>query len=103
MIVLKRLADAERDGDRIYAVVRGVGASSDGRARGLTAPSPDGQVRALCRAYAVAGVSPATATTRSLGLTGKSPSPASARFSTFVADAMTTEAPSIPGMARALN
>src|SRR5262249_56252844 len=37
-VVLKRLADAERDGDRIYAVVKGVGASSDGRARGLTPP-----------------------------------------------------------------
>ena len=38
VVVLKRLADAERDGDRIYAVIKGVGASSDGRARGLTAP-----------------------------------------------------------------
>ena len=37
-VVLKRLADAERDGDRIYAVIKGVGASSDGRCRGLTAP-----------------------------------------------------------------
>ena len=33
MVVLKRLADAERDGDRIYAVIKGVGASSDGRDR----------------------------------------------------------------------
>ena len=46
-MVLKRLADAERDGDRIYAVIKGVGASSDGRAKGLTAPRPEGQVRAL--------------------------------------------------------
>ncbi len=60
MLVLKRLADAELDGDRIYAVIRGVGASSDGRAKGLTAPSPEGQARALHRAYARAGVSPAT-------------------------------------------
>src|SRR5262249_33128356 len=59
-LVLKRLADAERDGDRIYAVIKGVGASSDGRARGLTAPVVEGQVRALERAYAHAGVSPAT-------------------------------------------
>ena len=51
-IVLKRLADAERDGDRIYAVIKGVGASSDGRARGLTAPVVEGQMRALERAYA---------------------------------------------------
>jgi acyl transferase domain-containing protein len=59
-LVLKRLADAERDGDRIYAVIKGVGASSDGRARGLTAPVVEGQVRALERAYTHAGVSPAT-------------------------------------------
>lgn len=60
ILVLKRLDDAERDGDRIYAVIRGVAGSSDGRARGLTAPHPDGQIRALRRAYAKAGVSPAT-------------------------------------------
>ncbi len=59
-VVLKRLADAERDGDRIYAVIKGLGASSDGRARGLTAPVVEGQVRAIERAYAKAGVSPAT-------------------------------------------
>ena len=59
-LVLKRLADAERDGDRIYAVIKGVGASSDGRARGLTAPSVEGQSRALERAYNKAAVSPAT-------------------------------------------
>ena len=54
-VVLKRLADAERDGDRIYAVIKGVGASSDGRARGLTAPVVEGQIRAIERAYAKAG------------------------------------------------
>jgi acyl transferase domain-containing protein/NAD(P)H-dependent flavin oxidoreductase YrpB (nitropropane dioxygenase family) len=59
-VVLKRLADAERDGDRIYAVIRGVGASSDGKNRSLTAPYPPGQVRAVTRAYADAQVSPAT-------------------------------------------
>jgi acyl transferase domain-containing protein/NAD(P)H-dependent flavin oxidoreductase YrpB (nitropropane dioxygenase family)/short-subunit dehydrogenase len=59
-IVLKRLADAERDGDRIYAVIRGVGAASDGRDRSLTAPRPEGQMRALRRAYAQAGISPDT-------------------------------------------
>jgi acyl transferase domain-containing protein/NAD(P)H-dependent flavin oxidoreductase YrpB (nitropropane dioxygenase family)/NAD(P)-dependent dehydrogenase (short-subunit alcohol dehydrogenase family)/acyl carrier protein len=57
--ILKRLADAERDGDRIYAVVKGVGASSDGRDKGLTAPRAEGQLRALDRAYAQARVSPA--------------------------------------------
>jgi acyl transferase domain-containing protein/NAD(P)H-dependent flavin oxidoreductase YrpB (nitropropane dioxygenase family)/NADP-dependent 3-hydroxy acid dehydrogenase YdfG/acyl carrier protein len=55
-VVLKRLADAERDGDRIYAVVKGIGASSDGRSLGLTAPRADGQRRALQRAYGAAGV-----------------------------------------------
>ncbi|MBA0052920.1 SDR family NAD(P)-dependent oxidoreductase [Streptomyces sp. AJS327] len=55
-LALKRLADAERDGDRIYAVVRGVGGSSDGRSLGLTAPRPEGQRRALRRAYEQAGL-----------------------------------------------
>jgi acyl transferase domain-containing protein/NAD(P)H-dependent flavin oxidoreductase YrpB (nitropropane dioxygenase family)/NAD(P)-dependent dehydrogenase (short-subunit alcohol dehydrogenase family)/acyl carrier protein len=59
VMVMKRLADAERDGDRIYAVVKGVGASSDGRDKGLTAPRAEGQLRALERAYAQARVSPA--------------------------------------------
>ena len=58
-VVLKRLADAERDGDRIYAVIKGVAGSSDGRSLGLTAPRPEGQRRALDRAYTLAGVSPA--------------------------------------------
>ncbi|MET7301633.1 SDR family NAD(P)-dependent oxidoreductase [Embleya sp. NPDC005575] len=58
-VLLKRLADAERDGDRVYAVVKGVGGSSDGRSLGLTAPRPEGQRRALERAYRAAGVSPA--------------------------------------------
>ncbi|MBO0654662.1 SDR family oxidoreductase [Streptomyces triculaminicus] len=58
-VVLKRLADAQRDGDRIYAVVKGVGSSSDGRSRGLTAPRPEGQRTALERAYAQARISPA--------------------------------------------
>ncbi|HEV7965903.1 MAG TPA: beta-ketoacyl synthase N-terminal-like domain-containing protein, partial [Actinoplanes sp.] len=56
-VVLKRLADAERDGDRVYAVVKGLGSASDGRALGLTAPRAEGQRRALDRAYAGAGVS----------------------------------------------
>jgi len=60
IMVLKRLADAERDGDRIYAVIKGIGGASDGRDKGLTAPRPEGQVRALRRAYAKAGVSPST-------------------------------------------
>jgi acyl transferase domain-containing protein/NAD(P)H-dependent flavin oxidoreductase YrpB (nitropropane dioxygenase family)/short-subunit dehydrogenase len=57
-LVLKRRADAERDGDKIYAIIRGMGASSDGRAKGLTAPRAEGQLRALRRAYERAGISP---------------------------------------------
>ncbi|MFD5250103.1 SDR family oxidoreductase [Amycolatopsis sp. NPDC058340] len=57
-VVLKRLADAERDGDRVYAVIKGVGSASDGRALGLTAPRPEGQHNALARAYRNAGISP---------------------------------------------
>jgi acyl transferase domain-containing protein/NAD(P)H-dependent flavin oxidoreductase YrpB (nitropropane dioxygenase family)/NADP-dependent 3-hydroxy acid dehydrogenase YdfG len=60
VLVLKRLADAERDGDRIYAVLKAIAASSDGRDKGLTAPRPEGQALALERAYAKAGFSPAT-------------------------------------------
>ncbi len=60
MVALKRLADAERDGDRIYAVIKGVGGSSDGKAKSMTAPHPDGQIRALSRAYEMAGYSPVT-------------------------------------------
>jgi acyl transferase domain-containing protein len=60
MVVLKRLADAERDGDRIYAVIKACAGSSDGKALGMTAPRPEGQKRALRRAYAQAGFSPAT-------------------------------------------
>ena len=58
-LVLKRVADAERDGDRIYAVIDAVAGSSDGRSLGLTAPRAEGQRRALERAYAAAGVDPA--------------------------------------------
>ncbi|WP_029349950.1 type I polyketide synthase [Bosea sp. 117] len=60
MVALKRLADAERDGDRVYAVLKGAGGSSDGHARSMTAPHPDGQIRAMRRAYEMAGYSPAT-------------------------------------------
>ncbi|MEM9659543.1 MAG: beta-ketoacyl synthase N-terminal-like domain-containing protein, partial [Planctomycetota bacterium] len=62
VVVLKRLADAERDGDRIYAVIKGVGASSDGMDKGLTAPNVAGQARAIRRAFDVAGFSPARIT-----------------------------------------
>ncbi len=60
MLVLKRVEDAERDGDRIYAVIKAVAGSSDGKALGMTAPRPAGQRRALSRAYQKAGFSPST-------------------------------------------
>jgi acyl transferase domain-containing protein len=60
MFALKRLADAERDADRVYAVIRGVGTSSDGRGTAIYAPLPEGQMRALRRAYEWAGYGPET-------------------------------------------
>jgi acyl transferase domain-containing protein/NAD(P)-dependent dehydrogenase (short-subunit alcohol dehydrogenase family)/NAD(P)H-dependent flavin oxidoreductase YrpB (nitropropane dioxygenase family)/acyl carrier protein len=60
MLVLKRLEDAERDGDRVYAVIKAVAGSSDGKAKGLTAPRAEGQIRALQRAYDEAGLCPST-------------------------------------------
>ncbi|WP_016950935.1 type I polyketide synthase [Anabaena sp. PCC 7108] len=60
MIVLKRLEDAEKDGDKIYAVIKGIGTSSDGRYKSIYAPRKEGQVKALERAYNDAGFSPAT-------------------------------------------
>ncbi|MHC4165257.1 MAG: type I polyketide synthase, partial [Planctomycetota bacterium] len=59
-VVLKRLTDAESDGDRIYAVIRGVGTSSDGRNRSLTAPHDDSQALAIERAYDEACIDPST-------------------------------------------
>lgn len=58
VVVLKRLDDARRDGDRVYAVIRGVGTSSDGRSKSIYAPRSGGQEAALRDAYAVSGVSP---------------------------------------------
>ncbi|NJK81673.1 MAG: acyltransferase domain-containing protein, partial [Chloroflexaceae bacterium] len=60
MMVLKRLEDAKRDGDRIYAVVRGIGTSSDGRHKSIYAPHAMGQARALRAAYENAGFAPET-------------------------------------------
>jgi acyl transferase domain-containing protein/NAD(P)-dependent dehydrogenase (short-subunit alcohol dehydrogenase family)/acyl carrier protein len=60
MVVLKRLADAERDNDRIYAVIKGMGTSSDAKSQSIYAPRAEGQARALFSAYQQAGVHPAT-------------------------------------------
>ena len=61
IFMLKRLSDAEREGDKIYAVIRGIGSSSDGKGKGITAPNPLGQQRAIERAWKNAGVTPASA------------------------------------------
>ena len=57
-VVLKRLADAQRDGDTIHGVIRGVGLSNDGRGRGFLAPAEEGQARAMQAAYAMSGLEP---------------------------------------------
>lgn len=57
-LVLKRLDDAVRDGDRIYAVMKSISGSSDGRAKSIFAPRMEGQIRALNRAYDAAGITP---------------------------------------------
>ncbi|MFJ2393180.1 beta-ketoacyl synthase N-terminal-like domain-containing protein [Streptomyces sp. NPDC087843] len=59
VVVLKRLADAERDGDRVYAVITGTGVASDGRTTSLMAPDSGGQVRAVRQAWEAAGLDPA--------------------------------------------
>ncbi len=60
IFLLKRLSDAEAAGDKIYAVIRGIGGSSDGKGKGITAPNPLGQQRAIERAWKDAGVDPST-------------------------------------------
>jgi enediyne polyketide synthase len=56
-VAMKRLADAVRDGDKVYAVLDGWGMSSDGKG-GITAPTAAGQSLALRRAHGMAGIDP---------------------------------------------
>jgi amino acid adenylation domain-containing protein len=59
VVLLKRLSDALDDGDRVYAVIRGVGINNDGGGKAsFTAPSVDGQTAAIVAAHAEAGVDP---------------------------------------------
>ncbi|SES48778.1 beta-ketoacyl synthase N-terminal-like domain-containing protein [Actinokineospora terrae] len=58
VVVLRRLADAQRDGNRVYAVIRGVGSASDGRTQSLFNPDTAGQRTALLRAWSAAGLDP---------------------------------------------
>jgi len=60
VVVLKKLSDALADGDRVYAVVRGIGQASDGRGHGLLAPSVEGETLAIRRAYDSTGIDPAS-------------------------------------------
>ena len=60
ILVLKRLADAKKDGDRIYAVIKGIGTSSDGKSQSIYAPNAKGQAKALREAYENADVDPGT-------------------------------------------
>ncbi len=57
VVVLKRLSDAERDGDRILAVVRGSGVNQDGASNGLTAPNGAAQVALLKKVWSDSGIS----------------------------------------------
>ena len=58
MLVLKRVADARRDGDEIIAVIAGSAVNHDGRSNGLLAPNPDAQAEVLRKAYKNAGINP---------------------------------------------
>jgi acyl transferase domain-containing protein/acyl carrier protein/SAM-dependent methyltransferase len=60
VVVLKRLADARRDGDRVHALVRGTGINQDGRTSGLTAPSATSQTELECAVYRQAGIDPSS-------------------------------------------
>jgi len=61
IVVLKRLQDAQADGDLIYAVIKGAAVNNDGSGRvSFTAPSVDGQAEAIAMAQATAGIDPAT-------------------------------------------
>ncbi|MCW2306576.1 SDR family NAD(P)-dependent oxidoreductase [Rhodobium gokarnense] len=59
-VLLKRLCDAERDGDPIRAVIRGWGLNQDGRTNGITAPNPEAQTALLKDVYARFSIDPAT-------------------------------------------
>ena len=61
LVVLKRLSDAEADGDRIWAVIRGSSVNQDGASQGLTVPSGTSQQRAMLEALGRAGIAPGNA------------------------------------------
>ncbi|MES2350962.1 MAG: polyketide synthase [Pseudomonadota bacterium] len=59
-VMLKRLSDAQRDGDTIYSVIRGWGVNQDGKTNGITAPNPDAQARLQREVYERFGIDPAS-------------------------------------------
>jgi acyl transferase domain-containing protein/phosphopantetheinyl transferase len=60
MMVLKRRQNAERDGNRIYALIKAVGSASDGKAKSVIAPRLEGEQLAIRKAYEAANISPST-------------------------------------------
>ncbi|OBB45793.1 type I polyketide synthase [Mycobacterium sp. 852002-51961_SCH5331710] len=60
VVLLKRLTDAQRDGDRILAVIKGTAANQDGRTVNIATPSQPAQVAAYREALSAAGVDPAS-------------------------------------------
>ena len=92
LFLLKRLDDAERDGDRIYAVVRGIGGSSDGKGKGITAPNPVGQKLAVERAWGNSG----SRRRRSRWSRATAPRPGSATSSRSSASPRCSPAPPCP-------
>jgi polyketide-type polyunsaturated fatty acid synthase PfaA len=60
LFILQRLEDAQKDGRRVYAVIKGIGSSSDGKSQSIYAPRAQGQAKALQTAYENAGIDPAT-------------------------------------------
>src|SRR5262249_16606607 len=60
VVLLKRLADAQRDRDMIHAVIRGWGVNQDGRSNGITAPNPESQTRLEQEVYDKFQIDPAS-------------------------------------------
>ncbi|MDJ0460313.1 SDR family NAD(P)-dependent oxidoreductase [Streptomyces sp. H27-C3] len=59
VLLLKRLADAQADGDRVQAVIKGWGVNQDGKSNGITAPSAEAQTQLQKRVYDKFGIDPA--------------------------------------------
>lgn len=93
VLALKRLDDAIRDGDKIYAVIRGIGLSNDGRRGGLLTPAVDGQIEAMRQAYDRSGIDPATISLLECHATG---TPAGDRAEVKSAETFFSAVPDLP-------